>query len=66
MHRLASTRSCRREQHNRERGTSRNMGTLSCPSNGGRSGGESAGAEDAGTEEEGKGCKEDTRDRSRK
>ena len=47
------------EQHKRETGTNRNMGTSSCPSNGGTVERGSAGVEDAGTEEEGKGCKED-------
>ena len=42
--------------------TNRNMGTSSCPSNGGTVERGSAGAEDAGIEEESKGCKQDTRD----
>ena len=65
MHRHASTRSCRREQHSRER-TNRNTGTSSCPSNGGTAERESARAEDAGTEEESRRRKDDTRDCSRK
>ena len=41
-------------------------GSSSCPRNGGTAETESAGPEDAGTEEESKGCKQDTRDCSRK
>ena len=51
---------------NREHGPNRNMGTSGCPSNGGTDERGSPGVEDAGAEEESKGCKEDTRDCSRK
>ena len=46
VHRHASTRSCRREQHSRGRGTDRNLGTPSFPSNGGAAEREPAGAGD--------------------
>ena len=46
MHRHASTRSCWCEQHKRENGTNRNMGTSSCPSNGGTVERGQAGVED--------------------
>ena len=54
------------EQHNRDHGTNRNVGTSSCPSNGGTVQKGTAGVEDAGAEEESRRCKEDTRDCSRK
>ena len=48
------------------KGTNRNMGTSSCSSHGGTAERESAGPEDGRTEEESKGCKEDSRECSRK
>ena len=61
-----STRLCWHERHERESGTSRNVGIKSPEQWRNQWREDKQGVEDAGTEEESKGCKEDTRDNSRK